>query len=110
MGTPTSLPELWSLALPPPWHQTPLGPTQVGVVRPDLGEAIAEASEHLLHVAPFLHGDDPQVVFLVDPHQEGLIVIVPRGGAQSSLLGLWSQNTSEDSSRGAPDPRNFPSP
>lgn len=48
--------------------------------RPDLGEAIAEPGEHLLHVAPLLHGDDPQVVLLIDPHQEGLIVIVPGGG------------------------------
>lgn len=42
-----------------------------------LGEAIAEASEHLLHVAPFLHANDPQVVLLVDPNQKGLVVIVP---------------------------------
>lgn len=53
----------------------------LGVARPDLGEAVAEAGEHLLHVAPLLHGDDPQVVLFVDPNQEGLIVIVPGGGA-----------------------------
>ena len=29
------------------------------------------------HVAPFLHGGDPQVVLPVDPHQRGLTVIVP---------------------------------
>lgn len=51
----------------------------LGASRPDLGEAIAESGEHLLHVAPLLHGDDPKVVLLVDPHQEGLIVIVPGG-------------------------------
>lgn len=50
----------------------------------DLGEASAESGEHFLHVAPLLHGDDPQVVLLVDPHQESLVIIVPRGGVQSS--------------------------
>lgn len=59
--------------------------------RPDLGEASAESGEHFLHVAPFLHGDDPQVVLLVDPHQESLIVIVPGKGVQSSQNP--SQNT-----------------
>lgn len=59
--------------------------------RPDLGEASAESGEHFLHVAPFLHGDDPQVVLLVDPHQESLVVIVPGEGVQSSQTP--SQNT-----------------
>lgn len=49
-------------------------------LRPDLSEASAESGEHLLHIAPLLHGDDPQVVLFVDPHQESLIVIVPGGG------------------------------
>lgn len=40
----------------------------------------AEAAENLLHVAPLLHGDDSEVVFLVHPHQEALVVIVPRVG------------------------------
>lgn len=48
--------------------------------RPDLSEASAESCEHFLHVAPLLHGDDPQVVLFVDPYQESLIVIVPGGG------------------------------
>lgn len=48
--------------------------------RPDLSEASTESGENFLHVAPLLHGDDPQVVLLVDPHQERLIVIVPGGG------------------------------
>lgn len=91
------------LALPPPWHPAPTVPAPVAGARPDLGEAIAEAGEHLLHVASLLHGDDPQVVLLVDPHQEGLIVIVPGGGAQSSLLpGLWSQGTSRKQTLGGP--------
>lgn len=64
----------------PPTHEKALG---VGT-RPDLGEASAESGEHFLHVAPLLHGDDPQVVLLVDPYQEGLIVVVPGGRAWSS--------------------------
>lgn len=40
----------------------------------------AKATENLLHVAPFLHGDDSEVVLLVHPHQEALVVIVPRVG------------------------------
>lgn len=44
-----------------------------------LGEAGAEACEHLAHVASLLHADDTQVVLLVDPHQEGLVVVVPAG-------------------------------
>ena len=44
--------------------------------RPDLSEAGAESGEHFLHVAPLLHGDDSQVVLLVNPHQVCLIVIV----------------------------------
>lgn len=40
----------------------------------------AEAAENLLHVAPLLHGDDSEVVLLVHPHQEALVVIVPGVG------------------------------
>lgn len=40
----------------------------------------AEAAENLLHVAPLLHGDDSEVVLLVHPHQEALVVIVPSIG------------------------------
>ena len=42
-----------------------------------LCEAGAEAVEDLLHVASLLHGDDPEVVLLVDPDQEGLSLVVP---------------------------------
>lgn len=42
-----------------------------------LGESCTEAGEHLPHVASFLHADDTQVILLVHPNQEGLIVIVP---------------------------------
>lgn len=40
-------------------------------------EALAEALKDPLHVAPFLHGDHPSVVLLVNPHQERLLIIVP---------------------------------
>lgn len=53
--------------------------TGSGWAGPHLGQSGAEASEHLPHVAPLLHADDPQVVLLVDPHQEGLVVVVPAG-------------------------------
>lgn len=36
-----------------------------------------EAPENLLHVASLLHRDDTQVILLVHPHQEGLVLIVP---------------------------------
>ena len=80
-------------------------PAPVGAAQPDLGEATAEPGEHLLHVAPLLHGDDPQVVLLVDPHQKGLAVIMPGGGARSSRLpGLWSQGTSQKPLQEVPRP------
>lgn len=50
-----------------------------GWAEPHLGQTGAEASENLPHVASLLHADDPQVVLLVDPHQEGLVVVVPAG-------------------------------
>jgi len=42
-----------------------------------LEQAGAEASEHLLHVASLLHGDDTQMVPLVHPDQEALASVVP---------------------------------
>lgn len=42
-----------------------------------LCKACTETSEDLLHVAPFLHGDDTQVILLIHPHQECLVVVVP---------------------------------
>lgn len=41
-------------------------------------QADAEASEDLLHVASLLHGDDTQVILLIHPDQEGLVLVVPR--------------------------------
>lgn len=43
----------------------------------NLGETGTEAREHFPHVASFLHGDHAQVVLLVNPHQECLVIIVP---------------------------------
>ena len=40
-------------------------------------QANTETPEDLPHVAALLHGDDTQVVLLIDPDQEGLVVIVP---------------------------------
>lgn len=48
-------------------------------------QAGAEALEHLLHVATLLHGDDTQMILLIHPHQEGLVVVVPEGGAQEQV-------------------------
>lgn len=46
-------------------------------MRHHLSESGAEAGEHFPHVAAFLHADDAQVIFLVHPHQKGLVVVVP---------------------------------
>merc|ERR1719209_2599629 len=43
----------------------------------DLGQALAETLEDTLDVAALLHGDDAEMVLLVDPDQEGLGVVVP---------------------------------
>lgn len=44
----------------------------------NLCEARAEAVKNFFHVSTFLHGDDTKVVFLINPDQECLIVIVPK--------------------------------
>lgn len=51
----------------------------------DLFESSAEPLKHSLHVATFLHGDDPGVVLLIDPDQKGLLVVVPE---EKQLKGL----------------------
>jgi len=43
----------------------------------DLGQALAETLEDTLDVTTLLHGDDTEMVLLVDPDQEGLGVVVP---------------------------------
>jgi len=40
-------------------------------------EALTEAAEHFLDVATLLHGDDSQMILLVNPNQEGLVIVVP---------------------------------
>jgi len=60
-------------------------------------QANAEASEDLLHVASQLHGDHAQMILLVHPDQEGLVVVVPaRRISRSVSLDLHSgQNVCE---------------
>jgi len=43
----------------------------------DLGQALAEATEHSLDITTLLHGDNAEMVLLVDPDEEGLGVVVP---------------------------------
>ena len=40
-------------------------------------EAITKACEHTAHVSAGFHGDDPNVVFFVYPHQKVLVLVVP---------------------------------
>ena len=42
-----------------------------------LQQTSAETLEDLPHVSALLHGDDTQVILLVHPDQEGLVVVVP---------------------------------
>ena len=42
-----------------------------------LVESFTEAAKDLLHVAVALHGDDAEVIFLVHPHEEVLLFIMP---------------------------------
>lgn len=65
----------------------------------------AEAAENLLHVAPLLHGDDPQVVLLVHPYQEALVVVVPRVGCSERPRG---EPGTQPASCGLPKPRGSP--
>ena len=41
------------------------------------GKGAAETLEDSFHVAVLLHGDDTTMILLVDPDQEGLVVIMP---------------------------------
>jgi hypothetical protein len=40
-------------------------------------KALAEPGEYFLHVSSLFHGDDAAVILLVNPDQEGLLVVVP---------------------------------
>merc|ERR1719419_2243342 len=53
----------------------------------NLLQTSAEASEDLLHVASLLHGDDTQVILLVHPDQEGLVVVVPDASGVGPVTG-----------------------
>lgn len=50
-----------------------------------LFESSAESLKHSLHVASLLHGDDPGVVLLIHPDQEGLLSVVPEGNQLKEL-------------------------
>merc|ERR1719474_2625381 len=58
--------------------------------------------KHLLDVASLLHGDDPQLVFLVDPGQEGLVLVVEDSSAlwpvplHASNLEIWVSGHEEE--------------
>merc|ERR1712121_430127 len=43
----------------------------------DLSHTASEAAEHSLHVSTLLHGDDTDVILLVHPDKEVLVVVVP---------------------------------
>lgn len=49
-----------------------------------LFESSAEPLKHPLHVASLLHRNDSGVVLLVDPDQEGLLIIVPEEISEGS--------------------------
>merc|ERR1711931_538413 len=53
----------------------------------NLQQAGAEASEHLLHVASLLHGDDTEMILLIHPDEEGLLVVVPDASAVGPVTG-----------------------
>jgi len=46
-----------------------------------VGSSSAESIEDCLNICSRLHGNDSQLVFLVDPNQEGLIVVVEDASA-----------------------------
>lgn len=45
--------------------------------KPHLFQTSAEPVKDPLHVPPFLHGDDPGVILLIDPNQKVLLIVVP---------------------------------
>jgi len=52
-----------------------------------LSQTTCEAAEDLLHVATLLHGDDTDVILLVHPDKEVLIVVVPYTTAVGPVTG-----------------------
>lgn len=63
------------------------GLAQQGLVDTHLLQAPTETLEDTLHVATLLHGDDACVVLLIDPDQEGLLIVVPRDRAVLGCAG-----------------------
>lgn len=51
---------------------------------------------YLSQISSHLHGDKAQVIFLVTPHQEGLVFIVvdttARGPESASIGSLWTNS------------------
>lgn len=45
--------------------------------KPHLFQTSAEPVKDPLHVPPFLHGDDPGVILLINPNQKVLLIVVP---------------------------------
>jgi len=43
----------------------------------DLSQTTSEAAEDLLHVATLLHGDDTNMILLINPDKEVLVIVVP---------------------------------
>ena len=52
----------------------------------DLQQSPAEAFEDGAHVAALLHRDDASVVLFVDPDQEVLVAVMPRGSDNNCTL------------------------
>ena len=60
-------------------------------------DAAGEAGEHSLDVSALLHGDDAGLVLLVDPHQEGLGVVVEDATALGPVA-LHASNLAKENS------------
>merc|ERR1719209_409081 len=43
---------------------------------PDCIDTTSKSVENSLHIPAHLHGDDPQLILLVDPGQKGLVLVV----------------------------------
>ena len=54
----------------------------------ELLETIAESGEDSLHIAIFLHRNDSEMVFFVDPDKEVLLVVVPNTSRVGPISGL----------------------
>lgn len=50
-------------------------------------QASTEPLEDLLHVASLLHGNDTQMILLIHPHKEGLVVVVPDSSCVGPVAG-----------------------